>query len=233
MKNLTTKILIVASIMVHSVAQAQFREGESFVSGSFYLNAFDSKAKNFDSHNKRYSHNIDVSVGKFKSSTFATGWGFNHGLVHQKLRNFNIDPKPIQSLSFGVNRFWEFYKPLNDKFALYARPSAGVTYAVKNEVEFNNNVIIRELHGNVFSLDLGVSAGIAWRVAPKWAIYGSFAFLSPINVSYGFGYSKQTANPLPDGQYAKSDSRAFSYRFAPDLSSGSIGLGFRYFYGMK
>lgn len=233
MKNLTIILLTAAFAMVQSLALAQFKEGEKFISGSFYLNLYDNKAKDLDSHYKRYNHTISVSTGKFKSNTMATGWGLNHSLSFQKLENFNIDPKPLQTLSFGIERFWEFYKPLNDKFALYVRPDVGLGYTFRNTFEITNDRIVRETQDNSFLLGFDISAGIAWRLAPKWAIYGSFAFSNPLYVSYGFGKTSDTATPRPDGQYPQTNTRGFAYSFAPQLSSGSIGLGFRYFYGMK
>jgi hypothetical protein len=232
MKNFTA-LLICTFVMIHSPANAQFQEGESFVSGTFYLNFDDSKTNNINSHYNRYSHDINVSIGKFRSSTFASGWGIDHGLSLHKFENFNIDPKNLQNLRFGIERFWEFYKPLNDKLALYLRPDASLSYQVRNAFETSNDKIITETHGNSFSLNLGVSAGIAWRIAPKWAIYGGFAFLNPLSVSYGFGHTRFTDTIRPDGEYPQTNTSGFAYRFSPQLSSGSIGLGLRYFYGRK
>jgi len=230
MKNLTTKILIVTFIMAHSVAKAQFKEGESFLGGSFYLDLYDTKPKDIDSHLKTYSHNIGLSIGKFKSSTRAAGWSLDHALGIQNYEGYNIDPKPLQRLRFGISRFWEFYKPLNDKFALYVSPNVGLSYTLGNSFEVASDKIVQETHDNSFMLNLSAGAGIAWRVAPKWAIYGGFAFVNPLYLSYGFGYQVNKSNPRPDGQYPQSNSRGFVYRFTPELSSGSIGLGFRYFY---
>ena len=230
MKNLTTGILIVAFVMVHSLASAQFKEGESFIDGSFYVNVFDNKMKNTDTGINRYSHNINLSLGRFKSSTFATGWTLSHNLVTQKLKNYNIDPKSLQTLGFGVSRFWEFYKPLNDKFSLYVRPNVGLGYKLDNTFESSNDIILTDTRIHSFSLGASVSGGVAWRLAPKWAIYGGFAFASPLDVTLGFSKKRNMANIRPDGEYPQTNARGFSYRFAPDLSSGSIGLGFRYFY---
>lgn len=230
MKNLIICLLTGAFVMAQSPVFAQFKEGEKFISGSFYLNLFDNKTKGIDSQYRRYNHAIDVSLGKFKSNTMATGWGLSHSLSFQKLENFNIDPKPLQTLSFGIVRFWEFYKPLNDKFALYVRPDASLGYTFKNSFEVNDDKIVRETRDNSFLLGFDISAGIAWRLAPKWAIYGGFAFSNPLFVSYGFGKTSNTVTPRPDGQYPQTNTRGFAYSFSPQLSSGSIGLGFRYFY---
>jgi hypothetical protein len=230
MKNFTTGILIVAFVMVHSLASAQFKEGESFADGSFYVNLFDNKMKNTDIGLNRYSHNINLSLGRFKSSTFATGWALSHNLITQNLKNYDIDPKSLQTLGFGVSRFWEFYKPLNDKFSLYVRPSIGLSYKLDNTYESSSSVILSETRRHSFSLGASVSGGIAWRLAPKWAIYGGFAFTNPLDITFGFAKNRNVADMRPDGQFPQTNSRGFSYRFAPELSSGSIGLGFRYFY---
>ncbi|MDR6803899.1 hypothetical protein J2Y45_001168 [Dyadobacter sp. BE34] len=230
MKNLIICLLTGAFVTAQSPALAQFKEGEKFISGSFYLNLFDNKVKDIDSQYRRYNHTIGVSMGKFKSNTMATGWGLSHSLAFQKLENFNIDPKPLQTLGFGIERFWEFYKPLNDKFALYVRPDAGLSYTLKNSFDVIDDRIARETQDNSFLLGFDISAGIAWRLAPKWVMYGSFAFSNPIYISYGFGKITHTVNPRPDGQYPQTNTRGFAYNFAPQLSSGSIGLGFRYFY---
>jgi hypothetical protein len=222
--------LLIFTLATHSVANAQFKEGESFVSGAFYLNLFDSKPKDINSHYNRYSHDISVSIGKFKSSTFATGWGIDHALSLQKFDNFNIDPNKLQDLRFGIVRFWEFYKPLNDKLALYLRPNTSLSYQVRNTFQISNDKILTETHGNSFSVNFGASAGVAWRIAPKWAIYGGFAFFNPLFVSYGFGHTRFTDTLRPDGEYPQTNNSGFAYRFSPELSSGSIGLGFRYFY---
>jgi len=233
MKHITTGILIVAFAMIHSLANAQFKEGESFVDGSFYASILDNKMKNTDMGLNRYNHNINLSLGRFRSNTYAAGWFLSHNLVTQNLKNYDIDPKSLQTLSFGISRFWEFHKPLNDKFSLFVRPSAGVAYKLDNTYESNDGRILTERRTQSISLSASVAGGIAWRVAPKWALFGGFAFSNPLEVSLGFSKERNVANPLPDGQYPQVNSRGFAYRFSPDLSSGSIGLGFRYFYGMK
>ncbi|SEI44036.1 hypothetical protein SAMN05216327_101588 [Dyadobacter sp. SG02] len=230
MKNIRTSILIVAFAMTHSLVTAQFKEGESFIGGAFNVNLFDSKSKDTDSRYNVYGHNIDVSLGKFRSSTKAVGWTLSHNLATQKIKSLTFEPKPLNSLGFGISRFWEFYKPLNDKFSLYVRPRIGLGYNLENTFENANGIITTETRIHSISLAASVGAGIAWRIAPKWAIYGGFAFSNPLDVSFGFGRQRDVANPRPDGQYPQSNLRGFSYRFAPELSSGSIGLGFRYFY---
>ncbi|MGG7663047.1 outer membrane protein [Dyadobacter sp. BHUBP1] len=230
MKNIKTSILIVMLVLVHALANAQFKEGESFIDGAFQVNLFDSKAKDTDSQYRLYGHNIDVSLGKFRSGTKAVGWSLSNNLAIQKVKSLTFEPKPLQNLGFSISRFWEFYKPLNDKFSLYARPRIGLGYNLANTFDNANGNITTETRLNSISLVANIGAGIAWRIAPKWAIYGGVAFSNPLDVSYSFGRRRDVANPRPDGQYPQNNLRGFSYRFAPDLSSGSIGLGFRYFY---
>ena len=232
MKNFA-KLIFVILLMQYTVAEAQFQSGQSFVGGNFSTFFNDYKSKNMDSQGTNYSHNIGISWGSFVKDNKAVGWGINHNLRIYKLTDFNIDPKPIQEFGIGGERFWEFYKPLNDKFALYVRPSFGLNYNLQNTYQASNNDITYEAQSNKLTLGASLGAGIAWRITQKWALYGSVAIVNPIDVSGALNTTESFTEKNAAGENVKSRGLSFDYKFAPTIASGSIGLGFRYFCGMK
>lgn len=216
-----------------TIAKAQFQAGEKFISGSFYNGLNNVKARKEDPALNSYNHYINISFGKFVQNNKALGWGITHRLVYEKYRQLDIVPTPLREIGFGIERFVEYYKPLNDKFALYARPSANLGYTLTNTYQAENNKVYYESKTNSLALGLSLSAGITWRISQKWALQGGFAFINPVSISYGFGSTEYYQQQNPNGGNVESKGSVFKYSFAPELSSGSIGLGFRYFYGVK
>jgi hypothetical protein len=231
MKNIILTFTLI--IFLSTIAEAQFQEGEKFISGGFYNGLTNIKKTNEEPAVNSYNHNIGIAFGKFVRNNRAVGWGITHSLITQKFRQLDIVPNPLNELSFGIERFAEYYKPLNDKFALYLRPSGNLGYSLKNSYQADNDEVYYEKQANSIVLGLSLSAGISWRISPKWAITGGFAFTNPINVSYGFENSEFYRQKNSAGGNLETKGSAFKYAFSPDLSSGSIGLGFRYFCGMK
>jgi hypothetical protein len=216
-----------------NIAKAQFLAGEKFISGSFYNGLTNVKERKEEPHFNSYNHNINVSFGKFVKNNRAVGWGIFHTLETQTNRQLDIVPNPLKGFGLGIERFGEYYKSLNDKFALYVRPSGNLGYALTNTYQAENNKVYYESKINSLALGLSLSAGITWRISQKWALQGGFAFINPVSISYGFGSTEYYQQQNPNGGNVESKGSVFKYSFAPELSSGSIGLGFRYFYGVK
>jgi hypothetical protein len=231
MKNSILTFLLI--IFLTNIATAQFQSGESFVSGSFFNNLNSVSRTDNTPRFNAYNHYINLSVGKFVRDNRALGWGLTHSLSTASNSALQPEPTLLRDVSFGIERFAEYYKSLNDKFALYARPALNLGYAFKNSNAVEQNLVVYESKINTISISAGISAGVVWRVSPKWALYGGFAFLNPISIGYEFSETENFQNKYPNGENVKSTGNAVTYAFSPNLSSGSIGLGFRYFYGGK
>lgn len=226
MKKISILILV---LFAYNTAFAQFEEGQSFISGAFsnYLN--NDKDTEQNASRNTYSHNIDLSFGKFIKANKAVGWTVTHNLQTQKFVNLNFEPKRVQNFGIGGGRFWEFYKPLNTRFALYARPSVGMTYNLLNEYNNSGNQITSEKRTNKITFGASFSAGIAWRVSPKWGVYGGFAFSNPLNISTSFSKNESFTIKDSKGENRRTKETTFGYQFVPSVTSGGISLGLRYF----
>ncbi|KQS33547.1 hypothetical protein [Dyadobacter sp. Leaf189] len=220
-------------VLLNHIATAQFQAGESFISGSFYNNLNNVRQKGSEPNTNAYNHYINISLGKFTKDNRATGWGLTHSLNIQSNSYYKPDPNTLGELSLGVERFAEFYKSVGEKFALYARPALNLGYQFKTNNAVNNNELVYESKINSINLSAGISAGVIWRLSPKWAVEGGFAFLNPISISYGFTTTEYFQNKYPNGENVKYEGHGINYFFSPNISSGSIGLGLRYFYGLK
>lgn len=218
---------------------AQFNVGERFVEGSFGIELNDTRYRpniNTIGNHGQYYHNVYISLGHFTTNTKAVGWNlnqslslFNYGIYDDSVK---VRPRSLTRLGVGVERFVEQYKPISEKLALYLRPSLGLSYRLENTwgQDVPNPGISYQTQTNTLILGASLAAGIAWRITPKWALYGNFAFTNPVSVSGGISTTENYQEKNPQGGNLKSRGNFFEYNFSPTLSSGSIGLGFRYFY---
>lgn len=234
MKKIQIFTTILLLLLLDNNAFAQFKEGQSFVAGNFfnYLNTF--KSKNPNAGVDHYTHNLGFSFGKFTKDNRAAGWGITQSLIIENYDNMSVDPRALRELGFGMERFWEFYKPiLADKIALYARPILGLSYTHNGAWEQLDGALSLEKRTNTVMLGVSLAVGLAWRVTPRWALYGSFAFYNPANVAYSFGDTENYLAQNPGGENVVDKTSGFKYSLSPELSAGTVGLGFRYIYGGK
>ncbi|GHB56308.1 hypothetical protein [Persicitalea jodogahamensis] len=224
-------LILASSILFPILSKAQFKAGQIFFQGGFNLSLSDSKYLSTygDSQFGNYSHDISYSSGYFTDQNRAIGWTLNQSLSLAKIQysgNTN-DPAPtLQSIGFGGGRFVEHYKSLSDKFALYVRPGFNLSYTLQNQDDQQNGNAFTRTQTNTFTLGADVSAGVAWLLSPKWALYGGFAFANPISISAGWRNTESTTQN--SGRPTNRKGSFFNYNLSPNLSSGSISLGFRY-----
>jgi hypothetical protein len=226
MKQLAITLLLALSSA--PFALAQFTTGQSFVSGAIDLTATSFKSDPQNESSDYYGYNAFASLGTFTGENRAVGWGFQHSLVINKISYLDPQPRLLRNIGFGADRFVEFYQPIISQLSLYLRPSVGLFYSLQNQYNVNSTNSVDQTQRHTLSLGANLSAGLAWRFAPKWALYGSFAFLNPIQVSAGLSSTEDYRSQIPDSR-----DRSFTYRLSPTLSSGSINLGFRYIYDKK
>lgn len=239
MKNI---LILLVLISLPGITKAQFKAGEHFVAGGFGISLIDTKFRpgvNTIGNHGQYSHNIGISLGHFTTDNRAVGWTldqslslFNYGYYDSSIK---IKPRSLTSLRVGIGRFVEYYKPISEKLALYISPSLGLTYELANTWGQDSSPpgISYQTQTNTLILGASLAAGIAWRITPKWALYGNFAFTNPISISGGISNTVNYQEKNPQGENLKTRGSLFEYNFSPTLSSGSIGLGFRYFYTRK
>jgi len=221
------------ALMICTQAKAQFTTGQKFIGGSFYTNFNNLKAKYSDLKTNDYDHNIAILLGRFVKDNKAVGWTLRNNLSLANRDGFDMDTKALRNLGVGVDRFLEFHKPIGTKFSVYVSPSVGLTYNLTNTYTTSNDVVIMETQTNKLTVGASLGAGIVWKVAPKWALYGNFAFINPVNISGLRGDTENYLVQSSQGGNLKTKTTAFDYSFSPSLSSGSIGLGFRYFPALK
>lgn len=224
-------------ILLSGITKAQFNTGERFVAGGFGISLTDNKYRpnvNTMGDLGQYNHNIEISLGHFMSNSKAVGWTLSQSL---SLINYGDwtrpypEPRTLQSIGVGVNRFVEYYKPISEKLALYLSPSLGLNYQLQNQNSAQNgDIVLIRTQANTLTLGINLSAGIAWRLASRWALYGGFAFANPVSISYGWQNSEFYRQSSPQTADTNSEGSFFKYNFSPSLSSGGIALGFRYFY---
>lgn len=234
--------ILLALILLSGISKAQFNAGEHFVEGSFGISLIDTKfhpGVNTIGNHGQYNHDIGISLGHFTTNSRAVGWTldqslslFNYGYYDSSVK---VRPRSLTRLGVGVGRFVEHYKPISEKLALYIRPSLGLTYQLENTWGQHAPApgISYQTQTNTWILGASLAAGIAWRITPKWALYGNFAFTNPISISGGVSTTENYQEKNPQGGNLKSRGNFFEYNVSPTLSSGSIGLSFRYFYTRK
>lgn len=212
MKNTYNFLIPVVLLLLSLEVQAQFEAGQSFVSGNFSTNIASFKSEATQPSENYFYYNFGVSWGQFTKSNRAAGWGLNSSLA--KYTNDRLNTPSFQELSLGGSRFVEFYKPIAEKLALYLIPSVGLTYSQENTP--NGQTIINQT--NTLILGASLSAGIAWRITPKWALYGSLAFANPISISAGVSNKKNYDRSTPKNSTVESRGSVFDYSFAPSLN---------------
>jgi len=233
MKNIYYFLIFAVYMLLYQEAQAQFEAKQSFVSGNLSIDITSFKLDATEPSQSYNYYDLGVSWGQFTQSNRSSGWGINSSLASLKYTDPLLNIPSLQQLSLGGNHFFEFYKPLAEKFAFYLTPSVGLTYRLENVLrrEDSENYLLDQT--NSLILGASLSAGIAWRITQKWALYGGFALVNPIRISGGAvntkRYSTNTHNKVP----IESRGSVFDYNFAPSLNTTSIGLGFRYFYTRK
>lgn len=153
------------------------------------------------------------------------GWNLSQGLSISRERHLDREPPALKNISLGGQRFVEFYQPLQTNLSLYFRPAIGLSYTLQNSFGQDNGSLISQTRQHTLSLGADLSAGLAWRFAAKWALYGGFAFVDPIRMSGGLFTSENYRISI-----AEYRGWTFDYQLSPVLTSGRIGLGFRYFY---
>lgn len=164
-------LLLFTGLLAHNEGYAQFLPGQRFVSGEVGLNMNNyGKAQML---NYTYSHHLSVSWGKFKTNTRAVGWSLGQGLSLIKYRNFTPEISSLGNVSLRVGRFVEYYQPLSNSLSLYARPSAGLGYQYLHSIEAQGVLpggfvpLNNQKWKHSVSLDIGLSAGIFWRLDRK------------------------------------------------------------------
>jgi len=234
MKYTISIALFLVAILVSYKAKAQFEVGQSFISGGFSFSASDLKLDENQSAQNAFGYNINSTWGTFTKENKAKGWGINHSLSSRIINGYDIAPRSFQGATIGIERFAEYYsKPIFEKLVLYIRPRIGLTYALNNTLTNENAKLTSETQNHTLTLGAGISAGIAWRLTPRWALYGSFAFTNPISLTGGISNTVNYQQKNPQGENLKIRGNFFEYNFSPTLSSGGISLGFRYFYTRK
>ena len=226
-------ILPALLLIIAANVQAQFESGQRFISGGFSNSLIDNKSGAATEHSLSYHHNINVSVGSFVRATKAVGWGIHSQVAILKEEGVPYRPKSLAQNFIGIDRFVEYYKPLNNKFSLYVRSGVGLSYSLGNSYQSNTSEITFEEQSHSFMLSASIQGGIVWRITPKWALYGSAGLLNPVNIGVKRKRGENFVEKNPEGGNRISKTTAFEYQFSPNGSSGSIGLGFRYFCGLK
>jgi hypothetical protein len=219
-------ILVLCSM---SVVQAQYA-GQRFLSGSAAINfdSFDNAPDNNSSN--RYGYDFDLSFGKFKTDTRASGWRLSSNLAGGKADRVLIvngvptteEVKGVDRIGFGVGHFWQFYKHFNEHVGIFGGPSADLNFSNAKTYDGSSDLI--ETKANTFGVSLGLTAGAYYKLSEKWWLTASVGFANPVSVGYTFKNNEVIRTSQ------KTKESVLSYQISPSITFPSVGLGVRYFY---
>lgn len=229
MKNIFYFIVMLI-LGVSEMAEAQW-EGQKFISGSASL-MFNNTNPDLQKPSNNYGYDFSVGLGKFETSTRASGWNLNTSLSgsKQNLTTYNNgiptnnEKNGINGFGVGVGRFWQFYKHFNDKVGIFVGPDINVRY--NNSSQYSNSgdgVSLVKSRTNVISLSAGLSAGLYYKLSEKWWITGNIAVSNFVNTNYSILKSG------PENRDYDISQKTFNYEFTPSFSFPSVGFGLRYF----
>lgn len=211
--------------------RAQFT-GKKFMDGNAFIN-FKQDNDAQDNTTNEYGYNFDISLGKFKTETRASGWtissllsgGKRNYSVFDNGNNLNVEKTGLSSVGFGVGHFWQFYKHFNEHVGIFGGPSVNLGYS--NSKNFSgNDGYLQKSEVNNFSLGLNLRAGVYYNLSEKWWLTASVAFANPIAVSY-----QNVTYSLPPQMEGNMKTNRLEYKLTPTFTFPSVGLGVRYFYG--
>ncbi|MEO6684811.1 MAG: outer membrane beta-barrel protein [Dyadobacter sp.] len=206
-------------------------EGQKFMSGSASI-MFNNNNPDLQKSSNNYGYNFSVGLGKFKTSTRASGWNLNTSLSgsKQNLTTYingipiNREKNGINGFGIGAGRFWQFYKHFNDKTGIFAGPNISgrydnsVTYATTNDA----TALVKN-KTNAITLSAGLNAGLYYKLSPKWWVTADIAFSDFANISYSI-----TKTGVEIDEYTTRQ-KNLNYNFSPSFRFPSVGFGLRYF----
>ncbi len=218
---------VITVVLLSTSSKAQFVSGQRFVEGGYtvLIGGLSSIDPNSSRTGGYYSHGVGVMWGSFSRDNKATGWRIGQGMGFSKVPDYQPSAPQLLNFNLSGERFVEYYTSLHPKVALFARPSVGLTCGLQNTYgsDPNEKQLFRETQRHSISLGLNFSAGLAWRFAPKWMLYGIFSIKNPVDVS--------VVRINNESKGTKSNSVDFN--FSPELNTGNVGFGFRYFYDRR
>ena len=210
--------ILLAILTTATVAHAQYA-GKKYISGSgnisFQNNNYDhSTSENYS------SYGLGIQIGKFITDTKSTAWTFNHNL---SVRSYSVYVNAAQNdritdigkFQFAVGRNVNFYKHFTDKLGIFGGPGVNLQYTLSN-----NRMAAEKKASHYFSLNLGVSGSMYYRLSDRWWIEASLAYANPISLGYS------STNEYTSGRWE--NSRSLEYSLKPQLSLPTVGLGLRY-----
>lgn len=206
-------------------------EGQKFISGTASI-MFSNNNSDSQKSTNNYGYNFSVGLGKFKTSTRASGWNLNTSLAGSK-QNFstnmngiptNVEKNGIKGFGIAAGRFWQFYKHFNDKVGIYAGPDITARYDNSKEFSYSNNgIALVETKKDAVTLSAGLSAGLYYKLSQKWWITGNIALSDFVST----GYTQYNTKAENENQTARI--KAFNYQFSPSFRFPVVGFGVRYF----
>ncbi|HEV7347697.1 hypothetical protein [Telluribacter sp.] len=234
MKKTIYLFLLGVALLAGNHAQAQYQVGQHFISGNVDLGA-NRYGENSTIHNN-YNHSLGLAIGKFTRENRAVGWSLQNSVRMNKFENYVPAIRKVGSMGFGLDRFVEFYLPVGEKFTLFARPSLGVSYQLQNFFTVANSpkiggnwVLANQSQRHSYFLSVNLSGGVLWQFAEKWALQGSVAGITPLSMMFSRRVEEEYGL-APNTQKNTYTQNQLSYTLQPDLNTGYVGLGFRYFY---
>jgi hypothetical protein len=228
------RLLLAAALLTAGPAQAQYETGQRFISGNVNLagNRWGENA----TISTGYGHSLGFSAGRFSRENRAVGWALYNSLSALKYKNYLPAVRPLGNLTVSISRFVEYHLPVGQQFSLFARPSVGASYQLQNSFSVANAPFVagkwalsQQTQQHTYILDVSLSGGVLWKFAPKWALQGNFAGISPVSLRFSRRIEQQYGL-VPNSQKDTYTQRRLGYTLQPNLNTGYVGLGVRYFY---
>ena len=206
-------------------------EGQKFISGTASVN-FSNTDPDLEKSSNNYGYNFDIGLGKFKTSTRASGWNLSTSLSgsKQNLTTYtNGNPTTrekngINGFGVGVGRFWQFYKHFNEKVGIFAGPDINVRYNNSKTYETTSNgSALVENQINALTISAGLSVGLYYKLSQNWWITGSIALSDFASVNY-----TDLKSGVETDNYTTRQ-KTYNYQFSPSFRFPVVGFGVRYF----
>ena len=219
MKNAFLTLLFLFAITLS--AHSQISKGTWLLGGdlSFGSNSSTNSVVNTPTTQSNY-FNLTPRVGWFISNNLVIGLSPSYSSGSQKTTGNNAGTTTTSG--FAIAPFVRYYKPLNEKWAIFAEFNGiGVNFS-SSKFEGNNAPNIIETSSQGYSLGIFVRPGVTYFISPKVGIEASLGSLG-----YGFSHTKtkgKNTNQQPLEQEMVYNSSSGGINLSAALQNISLGI---------
>jgi hypothetical protein len=212
--------LLLLGVLIISVANAQFKTGDKYLSGSFSFNGGKTEQS---STNKQFNIGIAPTFTKFKSDKKASGFKLFAGYGESK-NSSGSNTQSTDQLNLGAGIFSQNYFPLGHNFYFFIEKGlmADYTWSKTKESAFAANKIT----STGYSASLYLKPGFGYKVTDRLII--NLNFMNFATLSYGHSNNETSFGGIT------STTKSNSFGLSSGLSNASLGdLGITFGWRLK